>query len=102
MKDGEKYYCDKNYVVNHINENKGDNDIKNLEWTTIRGNTIHSVGKKVAKIDPNSNEIIKTYSCIADASIDLGKNFLSGKTMIVQVCKDKRQTAYGFKWKYID
>jgi HNH endonuclease/NUMOD4 motif len=36
----------KNYVVNHINEDKLDNRLENLEYTTYRENTMHSMTSK--------------------------------------------------------
>lgn len=55
--------------------------------------------KKVAQIDNSTNEIINVYNSISDAYRSLGKE-QSGH--IASVCKGKRQTAYGYKWKYID
>lgn len=40
---------DKNYVVNHKNENKLDNNIDNLEYITYRDNTIYSMNIKRTK-----------------------------------------------------
>lgn len=103
LKDGNKYYYDDGYVVNHINENKSDNRLENLEWVTYRQNTVHSIGKKVAKINLENNKTIATYNSIADACRDLG--FTDKRTTTIsQVCKNKKgkKTAYGFGWKYAD
>lgn len=44
-------YCEKepgNNVVNHIDSNRKNNNYLNLEWTTVKGNTIH--GYKYGKV----------------------------------------------------
>ncbi len=53
----------------------------------------------VVKIDKLTGEEIQTYKCLSDACI------LNGKTsdwvsMISSVCRGKRKTALGFKWKF--
>ena len=85
-------------IVNHLNENKLDNRSVNLEWTTSRGNTIHSVGKKVQQIDPNTNEVLKTFDTVIDAFKYLGKPH-SG--IIAKCCNGTIKNIYGFKWKYV-
>lgn len=87
-------------IVNHIDENRLNNNFKNLEWCTIRQNTIHSIGKKVYKIDKNTNEILRTYNCIKDAYKELTTAKGTG-TNIARVCKGNAKTAFGYKWKYI-
>ena len=67
LKDGDKYYNDSKYVINHKDENKKNNNINNLEWITHIENTNYSCAKKVAKIDINTNKIIKIYNSITDA-----------------------------------
>jgi hypothetical protein len=50
----------------------------------------------VAKINKNTNEILEVFSCINDAEKSIG---IFGH--ISQVCKGKRKTCGGYKWKYI-
>lgn len=101
LKDGDKYYNDNKYVINHIDENKSNNNITNLEWITHKNNTIHSIGKKIAKINPDTDEIIKIYNTITEAYIELNKPWSS---LITKVCNGQkgRKTIYGFKWKYVE
>ena len=84
-------------IVNHIDENKLNNSLSNLEWTN-RKNTIHSCGKKVNQININTGKIIKTFTSISEAGIAVN----NGKqvTHISCVCRGRRKTAYGFKWAY--
>lgn len=53
--------------------------------------------KSVAQIDKNTNEIIKIYPSIKEAERTMGN-----QRHISAVCKNKRKTAYGYKWKYLD
>lgn len=101
LKDGEKYYNDNKYVINHIDENRNNNNIDNLEWITYKNNTIHSIGRKVAKINKDTNEVIKIYNTITEAYEELNKPWSS---LITKVCNGEngRKTIYGFKWKYIE
>ena len=89
-------------VVNHIDENKTNNYYKNLEWTTIGGNTKHSLAKKINQIDKDTNDVIKTHDSIADAIKHLGKprNYM---VHISEACNNpKRVTALGYKWKFAE
>ena len=62
---------------------------------------IHGCGRKISKINKDTNEVIKKYSNITEAYKELNKPWNS---LISKVCnKEKgRKTIYGFKWEYIN
>ena len=84
-------------IVNHIDENKLNNNLDNLEWVNYKENSIHSRGKKVKQIDIKTNECIKVFSSVNDAYNELNVKYGSNIRM---VCNGKRVSAYGYKWKW--
>lgn len=101
-------------TINHKDECKINNYAENLEWMSPYDNYIYGTGRersiskrtsglnsrarKVLQINKDTNEIIKEYNCINDAVRELN---ISTHVNIVNCCKDKIKTAYGFKWKYV-
>lgn len=57
-------------------------------------------GRITAQYDLNGN-LIQTYPSANQAAIAIGKNSNAGRN-IRAVCQGQRETAYGFKWKYLD
>lgn len=53
--------------------------------------------KAVYMLDKTTNEILKEFESMQAAAHFLGNN---GATHIGDVCRGKRKTAYGYKWKY--
>lgn len=99
------------YNIHHINENKLDNRITNLELIEHSKHTIkHHLGKesklkgklnnKTSKpciqINKETNEIINEYPSVMEVERILGYDF----GCICRCCRGERKTAYGYKWKY--
>lgn len=110
--------------VNHIDGNKENNNINNLEWCTQIENMTHSykiglrdkvklaenmriLGKKskgqqgyhtrsILQIDKNTDKILKEWRTILDAS----KELEISNTTIQSACAGRSKTAGGYKWRY--
>lgn len=92
--------------INHIDGNKVNNSVDNLEWCTASENMYHSyrklhrksaVAKKINQYDLNNN-FIKTWLSSAEIEKHLGVNHSN----IASCCKNIRNTAGGFIWRYAD
>lgn len=89
--------------VNHIDSNKQNNNIDNLEWCTSSKNMIHHVAqsknlfkRKIIQLSMEG-EIINQFNSIKDASTETRID----KSSIVRVCKNKQKHAGNYLWSYV-
>lgn len=91
--------------VNHIDGNKLNNNINNLEWMTNQENQIHkfktglgnNFTRAIIQLDLELNEIQRFHSIVEAAiTLNIGKSNING------VLNNNRKTAGGFIFKYLD
>lgn len=93
--------------VNHIDGNKLNNKVENLEWCSQSYNTIVAYKNKLIKpkttkinqYDLNMN-FIKQWESIKDASINLNINHSNISTVALQ--RTNRKQAGGYIWRYVE
>lgn len=68
----------------------------NIKILNAAEQTVLWRGDAVAQIDKTTDEIIKIFPSVTSADKAMG-----GNRHVSDVCRGKRKTAYGFKWKYV-
>ena len=92
-----------NNVVNHIDENRANNNAENLEWLTHGQNLAHNgaflkgrekIKKKVFQYT-RDGELVRIYN-YAKEVLEYGFR----PNSVTQVCLGNKKTHYGYYWRY--
>lgn len=97
LENGHKNFNNKSLVVNHIDRNKTNNNYLNLEWISQQQNISHSVGRKVRQFDYMSNDTIKIFNSISEAS-----RFIEVGPTSIRRAIDTNRPCKGFYFEFID
>lgn len=89
--------------VNHLDENKQNNNASNLEWCTRKHNV--NYGSRTEKQSRKISKPVVGYSSVGvvrfPSGIAAAKALSVKSSSCISACrKGKRKTAYGYRWRY--
>ena len=88
-------------TVNHIDENKENNRVDNLEWMTTKDNTTYSQGKAINQYTLNM-EFVRTWESRHEAARVLNINGGNLSSALHKRYGFRKAVAGGFKWFFVN
>ena len=89
-------------TVDHIDGNKENNNVDNLQWCDLSTNLKNYFNKIICQLDINTNKVIREYTNCREAAIAIGKE--QSYNSIISCAKHlpRYNTAFGYKWIFKD
>ena len=92
-------------VINHIDNNQKNNNANNLEWTTQRENTFHTMRQGRTNGFPVARSVIGEKGGLSvkyDSAREASQKTGCDNSGIIKCCKGKLKKIKGYTWKFAE
>lgn len=86
--------------INHLDEDKSNNSIANLEWCDARYNVNYGTRNERVRLSKNKPVLCLETGRIFNSGVDAKRQTGVDQSNICGCCKGRRKTAGGYHWRY--